>query len=323
MKKAAFLESARKVLEIEADAISQQLEQLDQSFEQACQRILECDGRVVVTGMGKSGHIANKIAATLASTGTPAFFVHPGEASHGDLGMITPKDLVLAISNSGETPEVLMILPIIKRMGVSLIGLASAEQSTLAKLSDVFVNIPIQQEACPMNLAPTASTTATLAIGDALAIAVLNARDFDESDFARSHPGGSLGRRLLLYVEDVMHKGDEIPLVANTAKLSDALVEMSSKGLGMTGIVDHQNQLLGIYTDGDLRRSLADRVNLDASVQDVMSKEPVTVRPDVLAAELVAMMKASQISSILVTEHDSKTVCGALNMQDLLRAGVL
>jgi len=272
MKKAAFLESARKVLEIEADAISQQLEQLDQSFEQACQRILECDGRVVVTGMGKSGHIANKIAATLASTGTPAFFVHPGEASHGDLGMITPKDLVLAISNSGETPEVLMILPIIKRMGVSLIGLASAEQSTLAKLSDVFVNIPIQQEACPMNLAPTASTTATLAIGDALAIAVLNARDFDESDFARSHPGGSLGRRLLLYVEDVMHKGDEIPLVANTAKLSDALVEMSSKGLGMTGIVDHQNQLLGIYTDGDLRRSLADRVKYKMSCQKSQSQ---------------------------------------------------
>lgn len=323
MKKTAFLDSARKVLEIEADAIGQQLEQLDSNFESACQRILECEGRVVVTGMGKSGHIANKIAATLASTGTPAFFVHPGEASHGDLGMITPKDLVLAISNSGETPEVLMILPIIKRMGVGLIGLASAAESTLAKLSDVFVNIPIKQEACPMNLAPTASTTATLAIGDALAIAVLNARDFDESDFARSHPGGSLGRRLLLYVEDIMHKGDEIPTVADTALLSDALVEMSSKGLGMTGVVNQQNQLIGIYTDGDLRRSLADRLNLDVAIKDIMSNDPITVRPGVLAAELISMMKASEISSILVTDHDNKTVCGALNMQDLLRAGVL
>lgn len=323
MKKAAFLDSARKVLEVEADAISQQLEQLDNNFEFACQRILECEGRVVVTGMGKSGHIANKIAATLASTGTPAFFVHPGEASHGDLGMITPKDLVLAISNSGETPEVLMILPIIKRMGVSLIGLASAPESTLAKLSDVFVNIPIKQEACPMNLAPTASTTATLAVGDALAIAVLNARDFDESDFARSHPGGSLGRRLLLYVEDIMHKGNDIPTVPDTALLSDALVEMSSKGLGMTGVVNQQNELIGIYTDGDLRRSLAERVDLDIAIKEIMSTDPVVVRPGVLAAELVSMMKASQISSILVTEQNSKTVCGALNMQDLLRAGVL
>ena len=206
MKKMTFIESAHKVLTIEASAITLQLSQLGDSFERACQKILACEGRVVVTGMGKSGHIANKIAATLASTGTPAFFVHPGEASHGDLGMITPKDLVLAISNSGETPEVLTILPIIKRMGVGLIGLASNNNSTLASLSDVFVNIPIEQEACPMNLAPTASTTATLAVGDALAIAVLNARDFDEQDFARSHPGGSLGRRLLLYVEDIMHR---------------------------------------------------------------------------------------------------------------------
>ena len=321
MKKMTFIESARHVLTIEASAITLQLSQLGDSFEKACEKILACDGRVVVTGMGKSGHIANKIAATLASTGTPAFFVHPGEASHGDLGMITPKDLVLAISNSGETPEVLTILPIIKRMGVSLIGLASNDTSTLAKLSDVFVNIPIEQEACPMNLAPTASTTATLAVGDALAIAVLNARDFDEQDFARSHPGGSLGRRLLLYVEDIMHSGDEIPTVQEGQKLSDALVEMSSKGLGMTGIINKQNKLLGIYTDGDLRRSLEDKVSLDIPIEQVMSTDPITIRPDVLAAELVTMMKTHGINSIFVTlDGDLR---GALNMHDLLRAGVL
>ena len=322
MKKTAFIDSARQVLEIEAAAINLQLSKLDHNFEAACHKIMECDGRVVVTGMGKSGHIANKIAATLASTGTPAFFVHPGEASHGDLGMITPKDLLLAISNSGETPEVLTILPIIKRMGVPLIGMASAPQSTLARLSDVFVNVPIEQEACPMNLAPTASTTATLAVGDALAIAVLNARDFDEKDFARSHPGGSLGRRLLLYVEDIMHTGDEIPMVSGDALLSDALVEMSSKGLGMTGVVDDGQRLLGMYTDGDLRRSLADKVDLDTPIDQIMSADPITIMPDVLAAELVAMMKNQRINSIFVTREE-KQVVGALNMHDLLRAGVL
>lgn len=321
MKKTAFLDSARDVLNIEANAITRQLDQLGEEFELACQRILDCDGRVVVTGMGKSGHIANKIAATLASTGTPAFFVHPGEASHGDLGMITPKDLVLAISNSGETSEVLSILPIIKRMGVPLIGLASVPNSTLATLSDCYINIPIEQEACPMNLAPTASTTATLAVGDALAIAVLNARDFDERDFARSHPGGSLGRRLLMYVEDIMHKGDEVPCISNDALLSDALVEMSSKGLGMTGVIDNEQNLVGIYTDGDLRRTLAAQTTLDTPIDQIMTKNPVTVKPDVLAAELVTMMKTNRISSILVA-HDNKVV-GALNMQDLLRAGVL
>jgi len=278
MKKTAFLESAKKVLSIEADAITRQLSQLDSTFEDACQHILDCEGRIVVTGMGKSGHIANKIAATLASTGTPAFFVHPGEASHGDLGMITPKDLVLAISNSGETSEVLSIL---------------------ANLADVYVNIPVEQEACPMNLAPTASTTATLAIGDALAIAVLNARDFDERDFARSHPGGSLGRRLLLYVEDIMHKGS----------------------LGMTGIVDENKVLLGIYTDGDLRRTLSERISIDTPISDVMTVNPTTAEPDMLAAELISLMKQKSINSLLVT-NDSKVV-GALNMQDLLRAGIL
>ena len=321
MKKTAFLDSARDVLNIEANAITRQLEQLDEHFESACQRILECEGRVIVTGMGKSGHIANKIAATLASTGTPAFFVHPGEASHGDLGMITPKDLVLAISNSGETSEVLSILPIIKRMGVPLIGLASVPNSTLASLSDCYINVPIEQEACPMNLAPTASTTATLAVGDAIAIAVLNARDFDERDFARSHPGGSLGRRLLMYVEDIMHKGDEIPYIQYDAPLSEALVEMSSKGLGMTGVVDQQQNLVGIFTDGDLRRTFANQISIDTVISEVMTANPVTVKPNVLAAELVTMMKKNSISSILVT--DDKKIVGALNMQDLLRAGVL
>lgn len=321
MKKAAFIDSAKEVLEIEAAAITQQLVALDGHFEQACQLLLNCDGRVVVTGMGKSGHIASKIAATLASTGTPAFFVHPGEASHGDLGMITPKDLLLAISNSGETPEVLTILPIIKRMGVALIGIANTSDSTLAKLSDTFLRVAVLQEACPMNLAPTASTTATLAMGDALAIAVLKARGFDERDFARSHPGGTLGRRLLLYVEDIMHKGEGVPLISHNQLLSDALIEMSSKGLGMTGVVDHDQHLSGIYTDGDLRRSLAANMGLDTPIREIMSSNPITVTPDTLAAELVVTMKANSISSILVTEQDS--VVGALNMQDLLRAGVL
>ena len=321
MKKTAFLDSARDVLNIEANAITSQLDNLDEHFENACKKILDCEGRVVVTGMGKSGHIANEIAATLASTGTPAFFVHPGEASHGDLGMITPKDLVLAISNSGETSEVLSILPIIKRMGVPLVGLASVPNSTLATLSDAYINIPIEQEACPMNLAPTASTTATLAVGDALAIAVLNARDFDERDFARSHPGGSLGRRLLMYVEDIMHKDNDIPCIANDALLSDALVEMSSKGLGMTGVVDEQQKIVGIYTDGDLRRTLSEQISLDTPISQVMTANPITVRPDVLAAELVTMMKTNSISGILVSDNDR--IVGALNMQDLLRAGVL
>ncbi|GHA04195.1 arabinose 5-phosphate isomerase [Arenicella chitinivorans] len=321
MKKSSFLESARQVLSIESTAVAAQIEHLDHTFEQACESILACEGRVVVTGMGKSGHIANKLAATLASTGTPAFFVHPGEASHGDLGMITPKDLVLAISNSGETGEVLAILPIIKRMGVPLIGMASAPESTLARLSDVYLNVPVAQEACPMNLAPTASTTASLAMGDALAIAVLNARDFNEQDFARSHPGGSLGRRLLLYVEDIMHKGDEVPLVSDTALLSDALVEMSGKGLGMTGVIDATDKLVGIYTDGDLRRTLAKRLSIDTPINAVMTSAPTTTTPNTLAAELVSVMKTKRISGVLVVDND--TVVGAVNMQDLLRAGVL
>lgn len=321
MKKPSFVESARQVLSIEATAVEHQLQHLDANFERACDQILNCEGRVIVTGMGKSGHIANKIAATLASTGSPAFFVHPGEASHGDLGMITPKDLVLAISNSGETPEVLTILPIIKRMGVPLIGMANKAESTLAKLSDTFIRVAITQEACPMNLAPTASTTATLAMGDALAIAVLNARDFNEQDFARSHPGGALGRRLLLYVEDVMHKANEIPSVAEDQTLADALVEMSSKGLGMTGVVDNSDKLVGIYTDGDLRRTLAAEHSMTTPIKELMTQTPITVKRDQLAAEVVALMKENSINSVLVAEQNK--IVGALNTQDLLRAGVM
>lgn len=321
MKKPAFADSAKQVLAIEAAAIELQIEHIGKQFEQACQQIIDCQGRVIVTGMGKSGHIANKIAATLASTGTPAFFVHPGEASHGDLGMITPKDLVLAISNSGETPEVLTILPIIKRMGVKLIGMAGNSESTLAKLADVFVHVPVVQEACPMNLAPTASTTATLAVGDALAIAILNSRDFNEQDFARSHPGGSLGRRLLLYVADIMHKDAEIPTINSQQTLADALVEMSSKGLGMTAIKCSEGNLVGIFTDGDLRRTLAAQHNLSTPIIDLMTRSPITIAPDVLAAELVALMTNKKISSILVVDND--VLVGALNMQDLLRAGVV
>ena len=319
--KTPFLDTAKDVILTEAEALRTLADALDSRFRDAIDLLLVAHGRVIVTGIGKSGHIAHKIAATLASTGTPAQFVHPAEASHGDLGMITPKDLVLAISNSGETSEVLSILPIIKRMGVGLIGLASVPNSTLAKLSDVYVNIPVDQEACPMNLAPTASTTATLAVGDALAIAVLNARDFDEKDFARSHPGGSLGRRLLLYVEDIMRKGDEVPVINEQAKLSDALVEMSGKGLGLTGIVDSTNKLVGIYTDGDLRRTLAGKIDVDIPITDVMTRNPITVKPTILAAELVSLMKQERISGVMIT--DESGVIGALNMQDLLKAGVL
>lgn len=322
MKSADFIASAKSVIEIESQAVAALGTALNDDFVKACQTILDCDGRVVVTGMGKSGHIANKIAATLASTGTPAFFVHPGEASHGDLGMITPKDLLLAISNSGETPEVLTILPIVKRMGVPVVGIASSNDSALANLADIYLHAPISQEACPMNLAPTASTTATLALGDALAIAILNARDFNENDFARSHPGGSLGRRLLLYVDDIMHKADDMPLVSQDAPLSQALMEMSSKGLGLTGLVDASGKLTGIYTDGDLRRTLTDEVDLKKAILNFMTTNPITVNSDMLAAELVALMKQRNINSVFVVD-ENQTPVGALNMHDLLKSGVL
>lgn len=314
---------AREVLETEASAVQALIARLDGGFNQACELILACRGRVVVTGMGKSGHIANKIAATLASTGTPAFFVHAGEASHGDLGMITGEDLVLALSNSGETTELITILPLIKRLGVKLVTLSGNPNSTLAQAADVNLDVSVAREACPLNLAPTASTTAALAMGDALAVTLLSARGFTEEDFARSHPGGSLGRRLLLRVEDIMHKGDAVPRVATGTPLSQALMEMSRKGLGMTAIVDAQGRVAGIFTDGDLRRTLDKQLDVHkVGVDQVMTAKCTTVAPDTLAGEALHLMESRKFNALLVIDRDRKLV-GALNMHDLLRAGII
>lgn len=320
---AILLARARNVIELEASAVAELAGRIDGDFSRACGLILACRGRVVVVGMGKSGHIGGKIAATLASTGTPAFFVHPGEASHGDLGMITPMDIVLAISNSGETEEILKILPIIKRLGVKLIAFTGNGTSSLGRQSDAHIDVSVRQEACPLNLAPTASTTAALAMGDALAIALLESRGFTVEDFARSHPGGKLGRRLLVYVSDVMHKGDAIPLVGDDASLRDALLEMTSKGLGMTGVTDAAGRLAGIYTDGDLRRTLNRGVDVyHSGIAEVMTRNPKTTRADRLAAEAVQLMRAHNVNGLFVVD-DGNGVVGALNMQDLLKAGVV
>lgn len=319
----SLIETGRAVVAAESRAVAVLTDRVDGSFERACRLILACRGRVVVVGIGKSGHIAGKIASTLASTGTPAFFVHPGEASHGDLGMITPVDLVVAASNSGETPEILTILPIIKRMGVKLVALCGTPGSTLARQSDVLLNVGVDKEACPLNLAPTTSTTATLAMGDALAVAIFQSRGFTAEDYARSHPGGVLGRRLLLYVRDLMHRGTDIPLVREDAVVRDALLEMSSKHLGMTGVVDSDKRLVGVFTDGDLRRALAIPVDLNhCPIHDVMTADPVTVDGDMLAAEVVTLMRTRSINGIFVVSRNRK-VEGALNMHDLLRAGVV
>lgn len=314
---------ARQVLVIEADAVRSLAERIDGQFETAIKLILECKGRVVVTGMGKSGHIARKIAATLASTGTPAFFVHPGEASHGDLGMITQDDAVIALSNSGESSEVITILPLIKRRGAKLIGMSGNPASTLARESDAHLNAAVDKEACPHNLAPTASTTAALALGDALAVALLDARGFTPEDFARTHPGGSLGRRLLVHVRDVMHGGEKLPVVNEAASLKDALLEMTRKGLGMTAIVDASGKLTGIFTDGDLRRNLEKAVDVHtASIADLMTRNPKSIGPDQLAVEAVERMQELKINGMLVVDAEQKLV-GALNMHDLLKAGVV
>jgi len=318
-----LLRLARAVIETEAEAVAGLAARIDASFARACRHMLECEGRVVVLGMGKSGHIGGKIAATLASTGTPAFFVHPGEASHGDLGMITPKDAVLAISNSGETEEILTILPLIKRLGVPLIAMTGNPASTLARAATVHIDVSVPQEACPLGLAPTASTTATLAMGDALAIALLEARGFTAEDFARTHPGGRLGRRLLLLIRDIMHTGEAVPQVRAGTLLRDALVEMTRKGLGMTAVVDGEDRVLGIYTDGDLRRSLDRGVDVHTTpIEAVMTRNCKTVGPGLLAAEALQIMEAHKINALLVVEDGDRLV-GALNMHDLLRAGVL
>lgn len=311
------------VIRNEAAAIESLGPRINSDFARACDYMLHCEGRIVVTGMGKSGHIGSKIAATLASTGSPAFFVHPGEASHGDLGMITAKDVVLALSNSGETAELLTILPIIKRQGVPLIALTGNPASNLAQQAEVHIDVSVEQEACPLNLAPTSSTTATLAMGDALAIALLESRGFTEEDFARSHPGGSLGRRLLLMVSDVMVTGDRIPRVPEQALLSQALMEMSQKGLGMTAVVDEQDILKGIFTDGDLRRTLDREIDLrSCRVAEVMTPGSTTASADMLAAEVLRIMQEKKINSMMVVDEQQKPV-GALNMHSLLLAGIV
>lgn len=318
-----YIASAKRTIQLESEAVSSQAKHLDDNFSRACELMLACKGRVVVTGMGKSGHIGNKIAATLASTGTPAFFVHPGEASHGDLGMITRGDVVIALSNSGETSEVTTLLPLLKRQAIPLISITGSTHSTLAKFSDAHLLIDIQQEACPLDLAPTSSTTAALVMGDALAIALLEARGFSAEDFAFSHPGGSLGRRLLLKVSDIMHSGERLPLVDSGTPLQAVLLEITQKGLGMAGIVSDQGTLLGIYTDGDLRRTLDQGLDIHkVLVDEVMTAAPVTVSADQLAAEAVEVMQQKKINALLVTD-DSNCPVGALNMHDLLRAGVI
>jgi len=311
------------VVDIEAKAVSALAERIDDTFVKACDLMLACEGRIVVLGMGKSGHIGSKVAATLASTGSPAFFVHPGEASHGDLGMITEKDVVMAFSNSGETDELLVILPIIKRLGVPLIALTGNAKSTLASKADAHIDVSVAEEACPLDLAPTSSTTAALVMGDALAIALLEARGFTREDFARSHPAGRLGRRLLLLIDDVMRGGDDLPMVGPDTMLSEALLEVTRKGLGMTAIVDGEQSLLGIFTDGDLRRTMDQGLDVHTTlVKDVMTRHAKTVTQGMLAAEALQIMESAKINGLMVVNADGKLI-GALNMHDLLRAGVV
>ncbi len=320
---ASLVDLGRQALTVEIDGLRAQLPRLGWEFARACRICLTCRGRIVVTGMGKSGHIGGKIASTLASTGTPAFFVHPGEASHGDIGMITRDDAVLALSNSGETGEVLTIVPVIKRLGVPLIAFTGNAKSELARLATVHLDIGVPAEACPLNLAPTASTTAALAVGDALAVALLKARGFTEEDFARSHPSGSLGRRLLLHVKDVMRTGVEVPKVRPETPLGEGLMEVTRKGLGMTAIVDEADRVLGVFTDGDLRRALDRAADLHGTRMDqVMTHNAKTVRAQTLAAEAVLLMETHRITSLLVVDADG-VVVGALNVHDLLRAGVV
>ena len=316
--------SGRRVFEVEREGLAAVGARIDGEFSQACRLMLACRGRVVCSGMGKSGHVARKIAATLASTGTPAFYLHPGEAGHGDLGMVTDADMVLALSYSGESDELLMLLPVLKRAGNPIVAMTGRAASTLALAADVHLDVAVPAEACPLALAPTASTTASLAMGDALAVALLEARGFTSDDFARSHPAGALGRRLLLHIADVMHAGDDIPRVAADATLGDALLEMSRKRLGMTAVVDADDRLLGLYTDGDLRRSLADPATdvRDTRIDKVMTRTPVTIDADALAAEAAQLMETHKINALLVIDGERRVV-GALNIHDLLLARVV
>ena len=323
LTKDELLELAANVLSIEARALETLRDRLNDDFAAACELCLATPGRIVVTGMGKSGHVSNKIAATLASTGTPAFFMHPAEASHGDLGMITSQDLLLAISYSGETAEVVTILPVVKRMGAKLLSITGNPKSTMALAADAHLDISVEEEACPLNLAPTASTTATLAMGDALAVALLQSRGFTAEDFARSHPSGSLGKRLLLRVSDVMHDGDRVPTVKSNVSLRDGLMEMTEKGLGMTAIVHDDMTIAGIFTDGDLRRTLDDGADIHTTkISDVMRSDCKTTSADVLAAEALHILEENKITSLLVTDENDKLV-GALNIHDLFREGLM
>lgn len=318
-----LLQLAAGVLDIESRAVMSLKDRLDENFLAACRLCLETTGRVVVTGMGKSGHVSNKIAATLASTGTPAFFMHPAEASHGDLGMITRQDLVIAISNSGTSAEVLTLLPLLKRLGIPMISMTGKADSPLAQSADVNLDIAVDTEACPLNLAPTSSTTVTLVMGDALAVALLEARGFTAEDFAFSHPGGALGRQLLLKVEDVMHAGQELPQVSPETPLSQALLEMTSKGFGMTTVVDDKGQLQGVFTDGDLRRVIDQKIELGSATMDkVMSRRPKTVSAHILAAEALRIMEDNKITALVVEDPEHHPV-GLLHMHDILRAGVI
>ena len=323
LTKDELLALAANVLDIEARAVEALKSRLNDDFVNACELCMATPGRIVVTGMGKSGHVSNKIAATLASTGTPAFFMHPAEASHGDLGMLTSQDLLLAVSYSGETAEVVTILPIVKRLGAKLLSITGNPKSTMAQAADVHLDISVEEEACPLKLAPTASTTATLAMGDALAVALLEKRGFTAEDFARSHPSGSLGKRLLLRVSDVMRSGDRVPAIDADVTLRDALLEMTDKGLGMTAIVDSENRILGIYTDGDLRRTLDAGADIrTTTIREVMHTNCTTTSADVLAAEALHLLEENKITSLLVADDDNVLV-GALNIHDLFREGLM
>ena len=318
-----LLSLGRAVLDIEAKTVANLAKSLDANFASAARYLLNCEGRVVVLGMGKSGHIGSKIAATLASTGTPAFFVHPGEASHGDMGMITTQDVVLAISNSGETDELVILMPLIKRLGVPLIAMSGNTESTLAKQANVHIHVQVSEEACPLGLAPTSSTTAALAMGDALAVALLEARGFTREDFAMSHPGGSLGRRLLLKISDLTHKGDAMPTVRPSASVGEALEEMTRKGLGVTAVTDDDAKLLGIFTDGDLRRLLEQKIDMsDTPIEAVMVVDCTTVAEDILAADALRIMQEGRFNALLVVD-ENRHLEGVLNMHDLLRARVI
>jgi arabinose-5-phosphate isomerase len=318
-----FSDSARKVIQIEQQAIAQLEQYLGDTFDQACRTLLACEGKVIVSGMGKSGHIGNKISATLASTGTPAFFMHPGEANHGDLGMLSKQDVLLAISNSGETAELISLIPVVKRLGIPLIAMTAVPESTLAKFANVVVNIKVDQEACSLGLAPTSSTTATLVMGDALAIALLNARGFTSEDFALSHPGGALGKRLFLSLDDIMVKGPALPLVELEQTLSQTLIEISKKALGMAGIVNAKGQLKGIFTDGDLRRVLDSQIDVHhTQIQHIMTQNSITANAGMLAAEVLKLMQDHKINSLFVVDDEQQPI-GAINMQILLQSGII